>query len=89
MPTQTATAGAPSTVATASNYQEYVNPQWVTLLNLPGMNVENERCIGCELFTKDGRRILDFLSSHRARYMKLFTTFIAEALGMARRAVNI
>jgi hypothetical protein len=62
------TAGAPSTVATASNYQEYVNPQWVTLLNLPGMNVENERCIGCELFTKDGRRILDFLSSHRALY---------------------
>ena len=62
MPTQTATAGAPSTVATASNYQEYVNPQWVTLLNLLGMNVEYERCFGCELFTKDGRRILDFLS---------------------------
>src|SRR5258708_39758500 len=57
MPTQTATAGAPSTVATASNYQEYVNPQWVTLLNLLGMNVEYERCFGCELFTKDGRCI--------------------------------
>ena len=64
MPTQTATAGAPSTVATASNYQEYVNPQWVTLLNLLGMNVEYERCFGCELFTKDGRRILDFLSGY-------------------------
>jgi ornithine--oxo-acid transaminase len=64
MPTQTATAGAPSTVATASNYQEYINPQWVTLPNLLGMNVEYERCFGCELFTKDGRRILDFLSGY-------------------------
>ena len=28
------------------------------------MNVEYERCLGCELFTKDGRRILDFLSGY-------------------------
>jgi ornithine--oxo-acid transaminase len=47
-----------------SNYKEYVNPQWVTLLNLLGMNVEYERCLGCELFTKDGRRVLDFLSGY-------------------------
>jgi ornithine--oxo-acid transaminase len=47
-----------------SNYRDYVNPQWVTLLNLLGMNVEYERCLGCELFTKDGRRILDFLSGY-------------------------
>ena len=47
-----------------SNYKEYVNPQWVALLNLLGMNVEYERCLGCELFTKDGRRILDFLSGY-------------------------
>src|ERR1700747_893931 len=50
--------------AGTSNYQEYVNPQWVALLNLLGMNVEYERCLGCELFTKDGRRILDFLSGY-------------------------
>jgi ornithine--oxo-acid transaminase len=48
----------------SSNYYDYVNPQWVTLLNLLGMNVEYERCLGCELFTKDGRRILDFLSGY-------------------------
>lgn len=41
-----------------------MNPQWVRLLNLLGMNVEYERCLGCELFTKDGRRILDFLSGY-------------------------
>lgn len=51
MPTQTATAGAPSTVATASNDHDYVNPQRVTLLNLLGMNVEYERCFGCEFST--------------------------------------
>jgi len=50
--------------AGVSNYEEYVNPQWVALLNLLGMNVEYERCLGCELFTKDGRRILDFLSGY-------------------------
>jgi ornithine--oxo-acid transaminase len=49
---------------TTSDYQDYVNPQWVTLLNLLGMNIEYERCLGCELFTKDGRRILDFLSGY-------------------------
>lgn len=45
-------------------YQEHVNPQWVALLNLLDMNVEYERCSGCELFTRDGRRILDFLSGY-------------------------
>src|SRR5271165_7407899 len=47
-----------------SDYKDYVNPQWVALLNLLGMNVEYERCLGCELFTTDGRRILDFLSGY-------------------------
>src|ERR1700726_2770014 len=52
--------------ATASSnfYQQFVNPQWVALLNLLDMNVEYERCAGSELFTKDGRRILDFLSGY-------------------------
>lgn len=45
-------------------YQEYVNPQWVALLNLLDMNVEYERCLGCELFTKDGRCIIDYLSGY-------------------------
>jgi len=68
MPTNRATIVSPE-VSTSpsnyiSNYQEYVNPQWVTLLNLLGMNVEYERCLGCELFTRDGRRVLDFLSGY-------------------------
>jgi ornithine--oxo-acid transaminase len=51
-------------LSSSANYEAYVNPQWVTLLNLLGMNVEYERCLGTELFTKDGRRILDFLSGY-------------------------
>lgn len=54
----------PTNLSATSNYEAYVNPQWVTLLNLLGMNVEYERCLGSELFTKDGRRILDFLSGY-------------------------
>jgi ornithine--oxo-acid transaminase len=61
-----ATKGAAAVLESLGSrtYEEYVNPQWVALLNLLGMNVEYERCSGCELFTKDGRRILDFLSGY-------------------------
>lgn len=45
-------------------YADHVNPQWVKLLNLLEMNVAYERCAGAELFTSDGRRILDFLSGY-------------------------
>jgi len=47
-----------------SFYEEYVNPQWVALLNILDMNVRYQRCAGSELFTEDGRRILDFLSGY-------------------------
>lgn len=45
-------------------YSDHVNPQWVKLLNVLQMNVGYERCAGAELFTTDGRRILDFLSGY-------------------------
>src|SRR5882724_6818206 len=48
----------------SSSYEEYVNPQWVALLNILDMNVRYGRCAGCELFTEDGRHILDFLSGY-------------------------
>jgi ornithine--oxo-acid transaminase len=47
-----------------SSYEEYVNPQWVALLDILDMNVRYQRCAGSELFTEDGRRILDFLSGY-------------------------
>ncbi len=47
-----------------NTYAEHVNPQWVKLLSLLEMNVSYERCVGAELFTTDGRRIIDFLSGY-------------------------
>jgi ornithine--oxo-acid transaminase len=45
-------------------YQDRVNPQWVRLLNVLQLNVRYTRCLGSELYTEDGRRILDFLSGY-------------------------
>jgi|SRR6516165_5205746 len=41
------------TRSTKSAYEEYVNPQWVSLLKLLGLNEEYERCQGTALYTKD------------------------------------
>src|SRR5580693_10638699 len=48
----------------ASDYATFVNPQWQRLLSVLGMNVHYDRCLGAELFTADGRRIVDFLSGY-------------------------
>jgi ornithine--oxo-acid transaminase len=45
-------------------YTENVNPQWVRLLDLLGMNVRYRRCQGAELYAEDGTRYLDFLSGY-------------------------
>ena len=45
-------------------YSSYVNPQWVKLLNVLQMNEQYTQCSGAELFTGDGKRILDFLSGY-------------------------
>jgi ornithine--oxo-acid transaminase len=62
------------------SYQHYVNPQWVTLLNLLDMNVRYQRCSGVELFTEDGRRILDFLSGYCVHNTGHNHPFIVQAL---------
>jgi ornithine--oxo-acid transaminase len=45
-------------------YSQNVNPQWARLLSVLELSVSYERCLGAELFTRDGRRILDFLSGY-------------------------
>jgi ornithine--oxo-acid transaminase len=84
MPIDSATVLSPgastATSDSTSNYNDYVNPQWVTLLNLLGMNVEYERCLGCELFTKDGRRVLDFLSGYCVHNIGHNHPYIIQAL---------
>ncbi|HWZ77796.1 MAG TPA: aspartate aminotransferase family protein [Candidatus Sulfotelmatobacter sp.] len=48
----------------SARYAQHVNPQWARLLGLLEMDVRYERCAGAELFTADGRRIVDFLSGY-------------------------
>jgi ornithine--oxo-acid transaminase len=49
---------------TCGSYADYVNPQWVRLLDLLQMNVQYTRCLGAELHTADGDCVLDFLSGY-------------------------
>src|SRR5215472_7705118 len=76
----TKSAQIPSTRSTKSAYEEYVNPQWVSLLNLLGLNEEYERFRGSELYTRDGRRILDFLSGYCVHSPGHNHPYIVEAL---------
>src|ERR1700751_2064941 len=55
---------ASTTSSVVSDYTTYVNPRWATLLNLLQMNVKYDRCFASELFTSEGRRILDYLSGY-------------------------
>ena len=48
----------------SERYARRVNREWVRLLELLQMNVRYERCQGVELFTDDGKCILDFLSGY-------------------------
>jgi ornithine--oxo-acid transaminase len=45
-------------------YSDHVNPQWVKLLRTLDMNEQYGPCLGTELHTIGGRRILDFLSGY-------------------------
>ena len=46
------------------SYTDHVNPHWVKLLSLLEMNLTYDRCMGTELFTTGGLRVLDFLSGY-------------------------
>jgi ornithine--oxo-acid transaminase len=48
----------------SEQYAQHVNREWVRLLDVLQMNVRYERCVGAELFTSDGRCIVDFLSGY-------------------------
>jgi len=62
--TQSTLVAAPGSLLADTGYSEHVNPQWVKLLSLLEMNVRYSRCVGVELFTSGGDRILDFLSGY-------------------------
>ena len=54
----------PSADVSENLYAQYVNPQWVRLLDALQMNVNYTRCSGAELYTADGRVITDFNSGY-------------------------
>ena len=54
----------PALTATDRLYAEYVNPQWLRLLEVLQMNVPYMRCEGADLFPAVGQRVLDFLSGY-------------------------
>ncbi len=45
-------------------YSQHVNPTWVKLLDVLGLNVRYKRAVGAELHTEDGRIVLDCLSGY-------------------------
>ena len=63
-PTQSEFVSGAEETRCEQRYAKAVNPQWTRLLKLLQMNVHYERCVGTELFTSDGKRILDFLSGY-------------------------
>jgi ornithine--oxo-acid transaminase len=54
----------PAIAPVLNSYAQHVNPQWAKLLDVMQMNVQYTRCAGAELWTRDGARVLDFLSGY-------------------------
>src|ERR1700720_1323995 len=67
-------------IATDSLYSQHVNPQWVKFLKVLDLSVSYERCEEAELFTRDGRRILDFLSGYCVHNVGHNHPYIIQAL---------
>src|SRR5581483_158546 len=60
----TATSPGVDQTTSVERYRQYVNPQWVRLLDALDMNVHYVRASGAYLYTEDGRQILDCLSGY-------------------------
>ncbi len=57
-------SGIPADDEVRRSYALYVNPIWVKLLDALGMNVQYTHASGAELYTRQGRMILDCLSGY-------------------------
>jgi ornithine--oxo-acid transaminase len=57
-------SGIPATDEVRRSYAQHVNPVWVKLLDALGMNVQYTHASGAELYTRQGRTILDCLSGY-------------------------
>jgi ornithine--oxo-acid transaminase len=57
-------SGIPASDEVRRSYAQHVNPVWVKLLDALGMNVQYTHASGAELYTRQGRTILDCLSGY-------------------------
>jgi ornithine--oxo-acid transaminase len=57
-------SGVPANDEVRRSYAQHVNPIWVKLLDALGMNVQYTHASGAELYTRQGRTILDCLSGY-------------------------
>ena len=64
LPRQTEAAESRLDDEVRRSYALYVNPIWVKLLDALGMNVQYTHASGAELYTRQGRMILDCLSGY-------------------------
>lgn len=53
-----------SAVSNDERYADYINPEWVKLLSMLGLNRVFNRSLGAELFSDSGEIYLDFLSGY-------------------------
>jgi ornithine--oxo-acid transaminase len=68
------------TPSTDEQYAEYVNPQWVRLLSVLGLNKVFKRSFGAELFADNGDVYLDFLSGYGVYNVGHHHPFITQEL---------
>ena len=67
-------------MSTDEQYAEYVNPQWVRLLSVLGLNKIFRRSFGAELFADNGDVYLDFLSGYGVYNVGHHHPFITQEL---------
>ena len=67
-------------LSTDQQYAEYINPQWVRLLSVLGLNKIFNRSLGAELFADNGDVYLDFLSGYGVYNVGHHHPFITQEL---------
>ena len=67
-------------LSTDQQYAEYINPQWVRLLSVLGLNKIFKRSFGAELFADNGDVYLDFLSGYGVYNVGHHHPFITQEL---------
>lgn len=77
---QTATVIPVHTTTADQQYAEYINPQWVRLLSVLGLNKVFNRSFGAELFAENGDVYLDFLSGYGVYNVGHHHPFITQEL---------